>query len=99
MDPANVGANFSMVREHLQIFAVLLFALPALTFVSIKFWIAGRSAKAQRTTDWFVPSDLESEAARMHYEMGRNSVAFAHQVNRTSRHAVAARNSSSRRSN
>ena len=42
MDPANVGANFSMVREHLQIFAVLLFALPALTFVSIKFWIAMR---------------------------------------------------------
>ena len=99
MDPASFGTNFSMVREHLQLFATLLFGLPAVSFVSIKFWIAGRSTKPQRATDWFVPSDLESEAARMHYEMGRSSVAFAHRVNRNSRHAAAGRNSSSRRSN
>ena len=78
MDVPNLGANFSMVREHLQLFAVLLFALPSASFLSIKLWIAARANKVQRTTDWFVPDDLESDSARIHFSMGRNSVAFAH---------------------
>jgi|GEM_PF-6274556 len=98
MDPASFGANLSIVREHLPLFVLLLFGVPALSFISMKFLIAGRSAKTQRTTNWFVPTDLESDSAKLHYSMQHNSVAFAHQVHRNSRHAVAARNSSSRRS-
>jgi hypothetical protein len=67
-----------MVSEHLQLFAILLFALPSASFLSIKLWIAARANKTPRTRNWFVPDDLESEAARLHYSMGRNSVAFAH---------------------
>lgn len=78
MDIPNLGASFAMVRDHLQIYAILLFALPLVSFVTIKFWIAARASKTQRTTNWFVPDDLESDAARLHYSMGRNSVAFAH---------------------
>lgn len=88
MDIPNVGASFSMVREHLQLFVILLFALPAISFVSIKFWIAARASKVQRNTNWFVPTDLESDAARMHYSLQHNSVAFAHQVRRNSRATV-----------
>lgn len=77
MDIPNLGVNFSMVREHLQLFALLLFTLPLISFVVIKLWIAARANKSQRTTNWFVPDDLESDAARMHYSMGHNSVAFA----------------------
>ena len=98
MDPANFGANLSFVRDHLPLFVFLLFGVPAVSFISMKFWIAGRSAKVQRATNWFVPTDLESESAKLHYSMQHNSVAFVHQVHRNSRHAVAARNSSSRRS-
>ena len=90
MDIPNLGANFSMVREHLQLFAVLLFALPLISFVSIKFWIAARASKTQRLTNWFVPDDLDSEAAHVHYSMGRNSVAFA-RARRRPRPAPAAR--------
>ena len=98
MDPASFGPNLSMVRDHLPLFLFLLFGLPIASFVAIKFWIAGRSARVQRTTNWFVPTDLESDAARMHFSLQHNSVAFARRVHRNSRHAVAARNSNSRRS-
>lgn len=98
MDFTNFGSNFSMVREHLSLFAFLLFGLPLFSFVSIKFWIAGRSSRVQRATNWFVPNELESEAARMHYDMRHQSVAFAHRAYRNSRHAVAVRKPSSRRS-
>jgi hypothetical protein len=98
MDLTNLGTNFSLVRDHLALFVSLLFGLPVVSFVGIKFWIAGRSAKVQRSTNWFVPTDLESDAAKMHYSMQHNSVAFAHRVHRASRHATAVRDSSSRRS-
>jgi hypothetical protein len=87
VDIPNLGANFSMVGEHFQLFVTLLFALPLVSFVSIKCWIAARAGKVQRTTNWFVPTDLESEAARMHHGMGRNSVAFNHQARPNSRPA------------
>jgi hypothetical protein len=98
MDPSSFGANLSIVRAHLELLVVLLVALPAFSFLLMKFWIVGRTTKVQRTTNWFVPTDLESDSAKMHYSMQHNSVAFAHQVHRNSRHAVAVRNSSSRRS-
>ena len=98
MDPVSLGTNLSMVHDHLPLFVCLLFGLPIVSFIGIKFWIAGRSTRVQRTTNWFVPTDLESESAKLHYSMQNNSVAFAHRVTRNSRHAVAVRNSSSRRS-
>ncbi len=97
MDIPNLGTNFSMVREHLQLFSILLFALPSISFLSIKLWIAVRANKVPRTTNWFVPDDLESETARMHYEMGRNSAAFAQRVLRNPGAPAAARSSAMRR--
>ncbi len=62
MDIANLGANFSAVQGHLQLFAFLLLALPSMSFVTIKFWLTARStAKVQRTTEWYVPPSKESE--------------------------------------
>ena len=90
MDIPNLGANFSMVREHLQLFAILLFALPLISFVGIKLWIAARANKTPRTTSWFVPDDLDSEVARLHYSMSRQSVAFA-RARRRPRTVAAAR--------
>jgi hypothetical protein len=97
MDIPNLGANFSMVREHLQLFATLLFALPLISFLSVRIWLAARASKVQRTTNWFVPTDLESDAARMHYAIGRNSAAFAHQARSDARATATARNSKMRR--
>lgn len=71
MDIANFGANYSMVREHLTLFALLLFALPLTSFIGVKFWIAARASKVQRRTNWFAPDDLKSEAARTHYRNAR----------------------------
>lgn len=69
MEIANLGANFSLVRDHLSLFSLLLFALPLSSFLGIKFWTAARASKVQRSTDWFVPTDLDSEAARLHYSL------------------------------
>jgi len=79
---ANFGGNLPMVREHLTLVLFLLFAMPVTSFMMIKLWIAARANKSQRRTEWFVPHDLESEAARFHYSMGHQSVAFAKQVRR-----------------
>lgn len=98
MDPANFGPNLSVVRDHLPFFLFLLFGLPVMSFIGFKFWIVGHSARVQRTTHWFVPTEIESDAARMHFSLQHNSVAFNRQVHRKARHAGAARNASSRRS-
>ena len=97
MDPANLGAGLSIVRE-LLFFACLLFGVPIVSFIVIKFWIASRSTIVQRTTHWFVPTDLESESAKVHYDMLHDSVEFARRFHRKSNRAVAARNSGSTRS-
>jgi hypothetical protein len=97
MDPSSIGASLANVRDHLEFLVVLLVGLPAVSFLLIKFWITGRSARVLPTTNWFVP-DLESESSTMHHSMQQQSVPFALQVSRNSRHAVAVRNSSSRRS-
>jgi hypothetical protein len=97
MDPSSIGANLATFRDHLEFLVALLVVLPAVSFLLMKFWIAGRSARVPRTTNWVIP-DLESESAPTHHSMQQHSVAFAHQVSRNSRHAVAVRNSSSRRS-
>ena len=97
MDIATIGANFSMVREHLTLFALLLFALPVISFLAIKLWSAARASKVQRTTNWFVPTDLDSDAARLHYSMGHQSVAFASRARRNSRPAASGGSSAGRR--
>jgi hypothetical protein len=98
MDPAEIGASLSVVREHLPLFVFLLLGLPVISILGIKCWIASGSSKTQRTTDWFVPDYLDSESARLHYSMQHNSVAFAHRVGRDSRGRVALRKSGLRRS-
>ena len=79
MDPANFTANLSMVRDHLPLFLCLLFGLPIVGFIGILYW--------QRNTHWFVPTDLESDAAKMHYSMEHDSAAFAHHLHRRERHS------------
>jgi len=86
MDIPNLGASFSILREHVLLFATLLFTLSVVSFLSIKLWIAGRASKVQHSALWFVPDDLESDAARYLYCTGRNSVAFAHV--RSRRHRI-----------
>lgn len=88
MDFGSLSVNIAVLREHLQLFALLLFALPLVSFLSFKFWVAARTSKTQRATNWFVPSDLDSESARMHYSMGHQSVAFARQARRNRRRSA-----------
>lgn len=78
MDIANVGVNFAMLRGHLLLFAILLFALPTVSFLTFEFWTAARASKTQRTTSWIVPADLESEE----YRFEHRSVAFARRPRR-----------------
>lgn len=97
MDPANLGSSFSIVREHLPLFLSLLFGLPVISFVAIKIWIASGSSKTQRTTNWVVPDDLESESATMHYSMQHNPVAVSHRIRRDARPPFIAHDPGSRR--
>ena len=65
MDILNLGADASVVRSNIELFAFLLMALPAISFLMMKFWLATRvSSKVQRTTEWVVPQELEPERAR-----------------------------------
>lgn len=98
MDLQNLGSNFSILHDHLQLILCLFFGLPLLSFVSIRFWTAARASRVQRTTSWFVPDDLESDAARLHYSLQHHSVAFANHPLRHQRHAVETSNSTTRRS-
>jgi hypothetical protein len=98
MDLQNLGSNFSILHDHLQFILCLFFGLPLLSFVSIRFWIAARASRVQRTTSWFVPDDLESDAARLHYSLQHHSVAFAQNAPRHPRHAVATGNTLKRSS-
>jgi len=88
MDPVNFGASLSIVRDLLPFFVCLLFGLPIVSFIVIKFWIARHSTKMQHTANWFVPTDLESESAKMHYALLHNSAEFARRFHRKSRHTV-----------
>ena len=62
MEITNLGASLSVVHAHLQLFAFLLLALPATSFITIKFWLASRSnSNVQRKTQWYVPPAEDSE--------------------------------------
>jgi len=65
MDILNLGADASVVRSNIELFAFLLMALPAISFLMMKFWLATRAtSKVQRTTEWVVQQELEPERAR-----------------------------------
>jgi hypothetical protein len=90
MDIVNLGANLSIVRDHLLSFSFLLFALPPFTFLSIKFWLTARAAsKVQRTTQWSVPADLDSGGMRSLCETRQGSVASVHQLQPQTRDVAA----------
>jgi hypothetical protein len=62
MDIANLGASFPAIQAHLQLFTFLLLALPATSFITIKFWLVSRSmSKVQRKTEWVVPPSEDSQ--------------------------------------
>ena len=77
MEIPNPIAHFSMVQEHLLLFAVLLLAMPVISFLCIKLWTSARAKKVPHNTLWFVPDDLDSDAAEMYFSMRRNSLALA----------------------
>jgi hypothetical protein len=69
MDIANLGASFPAIQAHLQFFAFLLFALPAMSFIGIKFWLAARStSNAPRIPKWYVPPSEDSEGANCFFD-------------------------------
>jgi len=49
MDIANFGANFSMAREQLTLFAFLMFAAP-ISFIRLRISIAARAKNRARRT-------------------------------------------------
>jgi hypothetical protein len=81
----NPIAHFSMVQGHLLLFALFLLALPVISFLCIKLWTTARASKVPHNTLWFVPDDLDSHAAHMHFSMRRNSMAFARARGRRNR--------------
>jgi len=65
MDILKLGVDASVVRSHIEFLAFLLLALPAISFLTMKFWVTTRAtSKVQRTTEWVVPQELEPERAR-----------------------------------
>jgi len=77
MDPSSIGAGLATLRQHLPVFLICMAGLPVLSFLTLKLWVARSATKVQRSTNWFVPDDLESETARVHYGMRGQSVAFS----------------------
>ncbi len=65
MDILNLGSALTIVRDHVPLFAFLLLALPPFSFITIKFWLAHRSAsKTQAPTEWFVSRNQDSDGMR-----------------------------------
>ncbi|HLY42052.1 MAG TPA: hypothetical protein VKR52_12640 [Terracidiphilus sp.] len=60
MNTAMQSADWSVVREHLPYFAALLFSLPPISFVLIKFALAAKSASKQ-TKQWQVAPPSQDE--------------------------------------
>jgi hypothetical protein len=59
--------DWSGLREHLPVFALLLFSLPPVSFVVIKLALAANSASKQKITkQWFISRE-EDEAAKAFY--------------------------------
>ena len=99
MDTLNLGADASVLRSHIELFAFLLLALPAISFLTMKFWLATRTtSKVQRTTEWVVPQELEPERARPLRGRPASSTLTVHQIACQRRHAAATKIPSLKRS-
>jgi len=99
MDNLSLGFDASVVRSHIELFAFLLLVLPAISFVTMKFWLATRSAsRVQRTTAWVVSQELEPERLRPLRARPATSMLTVHQIECQRRHAAASKISSLKRS-
>ena len=99
MDTLSFSVNASVVRSHIELFAFLLLALPAISFLTMKFWLATRAtSKVQRTTEWVVPQELEPERARSLRGRPARTSLTVHQIECQRRHAAAMKISSLKRS-
>jgi hypothetical protein len=79
MDIINFGASLAIVREHGSLFAFLMIAVPAFSFLSMKSWLATRAtARVQRRTRWVVQCESDSEKTPGFADLQSRSVAFAH---------------------
>ena len=99
MDIANLSADLSVVRAHLELFAFLLLAVPPISFLTIKFWLtASAASKVQHSTEWVVPRELDSDGDRSLFE-SKPAVAFSiHQIESQRRHAAAMKTARIKRS-
>ncbi len=99
MDTLSFSVNASVVRSHIELFAFLLLALPAISFLTMKFWLATRAtSKVQRTTEWVVSQELEPERARPLRGRPATTSLTVHQIECQRRHAAATKISSLKRS-
>lgn len=67
METAIQNTDWSALRQHLPLFALLLFSLPPVSFVLIKVVLAANSAAKQKVTKHWYISREEEEAAKSFY--------------------------------
>lgn len=77
----NLTLSLPLAQTHAESYGFLLFVLPALSFLLIKIWFISRDdAKAERTSQWFLPQNMESDATRLVFNYSRRSVVFVHET-------------------
>jgi hypothetical protein len=67
METTIQGADWSALREHLPLFALLLFSLPPVSFLLIKVLLAANSASKQKVTKQWHISREQDEAGKSFY--------------------------------
>ncbi len=67
METTIQGAGWSALREHLPLFALLLFSLPPVSFLLIKVVLATSSASKQKVTKQWYLSREEDDAGKSFY--------------------------------
>ena len=67
METTIQGADWSALREHLPLFALLLFSPPPVSFLIIKVLLAANSASKQKVTKQWHISCEQDEAGKSFY--------------------------------
>ena len=67
MDTTIQNTDWSALREHLPLFALLLFSLPPVSFLVIKVLLAANSSAKQKVTKQWYISREEEQAAKSFY--------------------------------
>jgi hypothetical protein len=67
MESTIQNTDWSALRQHLPLFALLLFSLPPVSFVLIKVVLAANSAAKQKVTKQWYISREEEQAAKSYY--------------------------------